>query len=84
MGATVGTRGQQEASLTQPPLIETNTLSIKLPNHQIINSEYFLDTTVSFLQKYHTEPLVYLSLLTLDALFPLSQSILTHTLTSIS
>lgn len=84
MGAIVGAQAQQEASLTQPPLIETNSLTITLPNDHHIDSQYTLDTTVSFLQSYKTEPLVYLSLVTLDALLPLSRSTLIQTITSIT
>lgn len=84
VGAIMGALAQQEASLTQPPLIETNTLTISLPNNHIVNSQYSVDTTVAFLQKYETEPLVYVSLVTLEALLPLSRSTMLQTVTEIT
>lgn len=76
-----GICAQQESTLTQPPLIETNVLTLKRNNSS--HPLFTFTTTVSLMQTYQREPAVYLSLVSLQSLVPLSSSTFLQSLDSL-
>ena len=61
---------QQQTSLTQPPFIETNTFSINM----LSSSSSTIKTTFAYISSFNQPPLIYLSLVNMHTLLPLSTS----------
>lgn len=77
----LGIGAQQQSTLTQPPLIETDVLTLKRNNSS--HPLFTFTTTVSLMQAYQREPAVYLSLVSLDSLVLLSSSTFLQSLDSL-